>query len=167
MMKKRISGLILFSIMIIFSSASFLYAHCEIPCGIYHDNLRIELLREHIQTIEKSMNQAVELSKADAVNYNQLVRWIHNKDEHANKIQEIVTQYFMTQRIKPAAATDDAVNTEYLSKLTLLHEMLVYAMKCKQTTDPENAQKLTELVDKFYNAYFGEADKKHLEEHKQ
>jgi nickel superoxide dismutase len=167
MMKQRISGLILFFVMVLFSTASFLYAHCEIPCGIYHDQLRIELLREHIQTIEKSMQQVEELSKADAVNYNQLIRWINNKDDHANQIQEIVTRYFMTQRLKPAAATDDASTVEYVSKLTLLHEMLVYAMKCKQTTDPANTQKLSELVDRFYTAYFGEAEKEHLKEHKQ
>lgn len=166
-MKKRISSMIIFSFMALFSATSFLYAHCEIPCGIYNDQLRIELLREHIQTIEKSMKQIEELSKANPVNYNQLVRWINNKDDHANQFQEIVTQYFMTQRLKPAAETGDASNAEYVTKLSLLHEMLVYAMKCKQTTDPANTQKLTELVDQFYNAYFGEAEKEHLKEHKQ
>lgn len=28
------------------------YAHCEIPCGIYGDSLRISLMYEHIKTIE-------------------------------------------------------------------------------------------------------------------
>jgi len=28
-----------------------IYAHCEIPCGIYDDSLRIELIKEHIGTI--------------------------------------------------------------------------------------------------------------------
>ncbi|MCK5701941.1 MAG: hypothetical protein KAI29_12345 [Cyclobacteriaceae bacterium] len=27
------------------------YAHCEIPCGIYNDELRITLLYEHFTTI--------------------------------------------------------------------------------------------------------------------
>ena len=149
-----------------FFSFSSLYAHCEIPCGIYHDNLRIELIREHIQTIEKSMAQISELSKTDAINYNQLVRWVNNKDDHANKIQEIVTQYFLTQRIKAGPSTDDAANMEYLNKLSLLHQMLVYAMKCKQTTDPANTKQLSQLVDSFVNVYFSPEDKQHLLEHK-
>ena len=30
-----------------------LTAHCEIPCGIYDDQLRLQLMREHVMTIEK------------------------------------------------------------------------------------------------------------------
>jgi len=74
-------------------------AHCEIPCGIYDDQLRTQLIAEHATTIEKSMKQIMELSKADPVNYNQLVRWVSNKEDHATEIQQIVSQYFMTQRI--------------------------------------------------------------------
>jgi nickel superoxide dismutase len=139
-------------------------AHCEIPCGIYHDELRIELIKEHIQTIEKSMNQIVELSKASPVDYNQLVRWIDNKEEHANKLQDVVTQYFMTQRVKPADPKDEAGYAKYVKQLTLLHEMLVQAMKAKQTTDMEPVEKLETLTSAFYEAYFGQAEKEHLEE---
>ena len=33
--------------------AKIAHSHCEIPCGIYHDHMRIELLNEHVATIEK------------------------------------------------------------------------------------------------------------------
>ena len=65
-------------------------AHCEIPCGIYNDSLRIEMILEDCQTIEKSMGQIADLSKGGDKNYNQLVRWVSNKEDHANKIQHIV-----------------------------------------------------------------------------
>lgn len=142
-----------------------LKAHCEIPCGIYNDELRIELIREHIQTIEKSTNQIVELSKSTPVNYNQLVRWIHNKEEHADQLQEIVSQYFMTQRVKPADAKDAAAYEKSVEQITLLHAMLVEAMKAKQTTDPGPVENLKTLTGKFYEAYFGKAEKEHLEKH--
>ena len=77
--------------------ASHAMAHCEIPCGIYDDKMRISLLEEHIATIEKSMGMIMELDNSK--NSNQTVRWIMNKEEHANKFQEIVSQYFLTQRI--------------------------------------------------------------------
>jgi nickel superoxide dismutase len=77
-----------------------------------------------------------------------------NKEDHANKIQEIVTQYFMTQRVKPLAPdADDVAKEKYVKQLTLLHEMLVYAMKAKQTTDTANTDKLRELVHDFSHLY--------------
>jgi len=75
-------------------------AHCEIPCGIYDDEMRINMMNEHITTIEKSMNQIMKIEKEKRHHSNQLVRWIINKERHADEIQEIVTQYFLTQRIK-------------------------------------------------------------------
>ena len=122
------------------------FAHCEIPCGIYDDGLRIKLIYEHAGTIEKSMKQIAELSKQNPVDYNQLVRWVANKDEHANKIQEIVSQYFMTQRIKPGVK-------DYDKMLGTLHEILIYAMKCKQTADVANTEKIKSLVGAFEALY--------------
>ncbi len=134
-------------------------AHCEIPCGIYDDAMRINMLNEHITTIAKSMTQITELEKAKNKNYNQLVRWITNKETHATKFQEIVTQYFMTQRIKPGQA-------DYVKKITLLHQMLIAAMKCKQTTDLANTKKLSSLVKDFDKLYFKPGEKKkHMHKH--
>lgn len=128
-------------------------AHCEIPCGIYDDDARITLLGEHITTIEKSMKQ-IEALSAEGGNQNQVVRWVMNKEDHANQFQEIVTQYFMTQRVKPLAADADAAAKEkYVKQLTLLHEMLVYAMKSKQTTDTANTAQLRDLVHEFAHVY--------------
>ncbi len=122
-------------------------AHCEIPCGIYNDEVRANLIEEHAGTIEKSMKSIIALQKAAKPDYNQLVRWITNKDDHANKIQHIVTQYFMTQRIKTS-------DVRYADKIKALHEMLIYAMKCKQTTDVANVTHLRKALDTFRNLYF-------------
>ena len=127
-------------------------AHCEIPCGIYDDQLRADLIAEHLTTIEKSMKKIVELSKQNPVNYNQLVRWVSNKEKHADEIQHIVSQYFMTQRIKPDAK-------KYSQKLTALHKMLIYAMKCKQTTDTAHVSTLRSLLKEFETLYFGHSHK--------
>lgn len=128
--------------------AGNLAAHCEIPCGIYDDQLRANLIYEDTVTIEKSMKQIAALSKEAPVNYNQLVRWISNKEEHATKIQHTISQYFMTQRLKPDAQ-------KYLDKLSVLHKMLLAAMKCKQSTDIANVQILRSLLKEFEIMYFG------------
>jgi len=131
-------------------------AHCEIPCGIYGDSIRIALLYEHIETIEKSMNQINELSKADKPDYNQLVRWVTNKEEHAKKIQEIVSQYFLHQRVKITSPDDEAAYRKYTKQLELLHHISVFAMKSKQSTDLAIIETLREKVHLFEHAYFEE-----------
>ena len=128
-------------------------AHCEIPCGIYGDSTRVDLLREHFKTIEKSMLQIKEIEKDKKPNSNQLVRWVTNKEAHANEIQEIVCQYFMNQRVKPVA--EDAKDyKKYVTQITLLHRMLVSSMKCKQTTDEAHVKELRTLLDAFEESYF-------------
>ena len=132
-------------------------AHCQIPCGIYDDELRVQLIEEHITTVEKSMKQIVALGAADSIDYNQLVRWVNNKEEHAQKIQDIVTAYFMAQRIKPSVNHDDekAMN-EYMHKLAILHAIQIHAMKAKQSTDLEQIETLRKMTTMFRKAYFGE-----------
>ena len=123
-------------------------AHCEIPCGIYGDEARFATLEEHCQTIEKSMTQILALKGTSAKDLHTLARWTANKEEHANKIQHIVSQYFMTQRIKPG-------QDQYEEKISTLHQMLLAAMKCKQTVDTENVAKLRALTAEFRTLYLG------------
>ena len=135
-------------VFIMFIMAGNIGAHCEIPCGIYDDQMRANLIYEHTVTIEKSMKKIAALSKEAPADYNQLIRWVSNKEEHAAKIQHITSQYFMTQRLRP-----DAQN--YPDKLSVLHKMLLAAMKCKQSLDITNVQTLRSLLKKFEIMYFG------------
>lgn len=135
-------------------AAQSLLAHCQIPCGIYDDPARFKELAEHITTIEKAMNQIVQLGKErDNPNYNQIVRWVQNKDEHADELSHIVTFYFMAQRVKPAPANDAKAQEKYVAQITLLHQMVVTAMKAKQTTDLQNVETLRSLLKDFETAY--------------
>ncbi|MDL1976196.1 MAG: superoxide dismutase, Ni [Deltaproteobacteria bacterium] len=150
MKKKCLQTALVF--LMIFFTAAYAAAHCEIPCGIYDDEMRVMMIAEHITTIEKSMKQIVKLRGQKPENCNQRVRWVMNKEDHANELQHIVSQYFMTQRIKL-----DAEN--YAQKLSVLHKMLVYAMKCKQTTDLSHISKLRSLLEEFHDLYFDHGDK--------
>ena len=135
--------------------ASIAYSHCQIPCGIYDDQARFDMIAEHITTIEKSMNEIRKLSEQDKPNMNQIVRWVQNKEEHADELGHIVTYYFMAQRVKPTQKTEGKAYNEYVKKLVLLHKMLVSSMKSKQTTDLANVEKLKALLEEFHSVYFG------------
>ena len=159
MANKKIISAVVFGVGMVL--ASIAYSHCQIPCGIYDDKARLNEIAEHITTIEKSIKTITELSGQEKPNWNQLVRWVDNKDEHANKLDNIVTYYFMTQRIKPEAKSDSAAYEKYVKQLTLLHQMLVYSMKSKQTTDLANVEKLRELLKEFNAAYLDEKAGEH------
>ncbi len=132
-------------------------AHCQIPCGIFDDELQVQFMEQDITTIEKSMTQIIALGKASPVDSNQLVRWVMNKEEHAQKLQDSVTAYFMAQRIKPPADHgDETAMKDYVHKLTLLHAIQVHAMKAKQSTNLDEIATLRKLVTEFRKAYFGE-----------
>ncbi len=128
-------------------------AHCEIPCGIYGDEARFAALLEDVATIEKSMEEINKLSGESEKNYNQIVRWVTNKEHHADHIRDVVAQYFLAQRIKEPAMDDAEAVKAYTENLMALHKVIRLAMKCKQTTDPANAQALREIIREFQALY--------------
>ena len=152
--------ILLASLLIVTVAGSSASAHCQIPCGIYNDPVRITLLEEHVTTIEKSMNEILRLSKEETPNWNQIVRWVSNKETHADELTEIVTFYFLAQRVKPADPKDRAAFSKYVHHVTLLHQIIVASMKAKQTTDLENCTKLRALIAKFKTSYLGEVAQK-------
>ena len=153
--RKRIAAISILATIAIF--ASIAYSHCQIPCGIYDDEARFGAITEHITTIEKSMKEIERLSAEDKPNMNQIVRWVNNKELHSDELSEVVTYYFMAQRVKLPAEGDTKAQNEYVKKLTLLHRMLVYSMKAKQTTDLANVELLKSSLTEFHKVYFGES----------
>jgi nickel superoxide dismutase len=106
------------------------------------------------------------LSAEEKPNMNQIVRWVNNKEAHADELSHIITYYFMAQRVKPASENNIPEYKKYVRKLTLLHEMLVTAMKAKQTTDMANVDKLRTLLNRFHETYTGKvAVSEHSHEH--
>jgi len=142
-------------------------AHCQVPCGIFGDTMRIDMLLEDVQTIEKSITSIQALAgKTGAADLNQLVRWIENKDEHADRIADTVTEYFLRQRIKaPAAGATPELRARYVEQLEVLHGLLVASMRAKQTVDTAVPGQLRELVERLRKAYFSPEELAHAAGH--
>ncbi|MCZ7585460.1 MAG: superoxide dismutase, Ni [Deltaproteobacteria bacterium] len=129
-------------------------AHCQVPCGIYDHHARIHQMREDAATIAKATSSLLDLAgKADAMSRNQAVRWINTKEEHADNIQKTVSEYFLTQVVKPADPSDKDAYAKYLQTLADHHAVLVAAMKTKQTVDPTAVDALGAALDKLENYY--------------
>ena len=128
--------------------------HCEVPCGIYADQMRFEQMLEDTKTIAKAIvginefANGLEGSSPTAKDINQVNRWVTTKENHATNTQHIVSQYFLTQRIK-------SDHKEYTGQLATAHRVLVAAMKCKQDADPATADVLKKAILDLYRAYEG------------
>ena len=141
-----------------------LYGHCQVPCGIYDDAVRIVQIEEDIATIRKAMSMIKGLSgKSDAQSLNQMIRWVNTKESHADKIQETVSSYFLAQRIKPKKK-GAAGRQKYVNQTLLLQQLIVAAMKCKQNVDQSRCEAASDLVVEFSVSYFDEHGMEHLKQ---
>lgn len=121
-------------------------AHCQVPCGIYDDHARVHGMLEDVTTIRKAVDKLSALAgKTDAQSVNQRVRWVAAKDAHAERIIRVISDYFLTQRVKPKSPKDRDHAT-YIKMLTEHHAVMVAAMKAKQKTDAATVDALAEKV---------------------
>ena len=128
-------------------------AHCQVPCGIYDDPARLKSLYEDALTIEKAINNIQKLAgKHDAASLNQLSRWVTAKEEHATHIIDVVSEYFLTQKVKPVMVGQPG-HGDYLKKLAGHHVVMVAAMKCKQDADLETVAVLRGAIHAMEHYY--------------
>ena len=128
-------------------------AHCQVPCGIYDDAARVKHLKEDATTIAKAIANINDLvGKQGAHAFNQAARWVATKEAHASNIIRTVSEYFLTQKVKPVAPGSDGYDV-YLKKLADHHAVMVAAMKVKQSADPATVATLDKAIDKLATHY--------------
>jgi len=128
-------------------------AHCQVPCGVYDDAARIKHMKEDATTIAKAIANINDLAgKQDAHAFNQATRWVVTKEAHASDIISTVSEYFLTQKVKPVAPGSDGYEV-YLKKLADHHAVMVAAMKTKQSADPATVATLNKAIDKLATHY--------------
>ena len=135
--------------------------HCQVPCGIFDDPAMVAGVTEDCATIRKAMEQIVELgAKKDqtATDFNQMVRWVNTKEDHACKIIKQMGEYGLCQRCKlPSDPTSPFANDEeYVQALRSHHSVMTAAMKCKQNVDLAFVDKLDAAVEEMGRMYTAE-----------
>ena len=117
------------------------HTHCQIPCGIYDDAARVQSMLEDAATVEKATKLIAELAdKTDVQSQNQRVRWVINKEQHAQKIISTINDYFLTQRVKLS-------QKDYPERLAKHHAVIVAGMKAKQNADVKYAKTLKDSIE--------------------
>ena len=129
--------------------SSISYGHCQVPCGIFDDHARVEAMLEDVVTARKAVKEMAALAgKSDPQSMNQFIRWVINKEEHAQKIISTVSDYFLAQRVKTS-------QEDYIERLKKHHAVMVAAMKVKQNTDTKHLDALEDSIRQL-TAYYPE-----------
>ena len=131
--------------------------HCQVPCGIFDDPKLVAELKEACATITKAAQQINELTASGltAQTINQITRWVNTKEEHCNKIIELVSSYCLCQRVKPfgAAGSPFASEKDYIDALKAHHAVMQCAMKAKQTVEESGAHNLDHAIEDMSKMY--------------
>ena len=122
-------------------------AHCQVPCGIYDDHARVESMLEDAATAAKAVVKLEGLTgKSNVQSLNQVVRWVSNKESHAQSIIDTIADYFLTQRVKPT-------QEDYAVRLEKHHKVILLAMKAKQKADAATVSELTKAITELEEYY--------------
>ena len=114
------------------------YAHCDVPCGIYETDTMRHAADTCVRMIEKieALPDSVG-GKSEA--HNNFVRAVATKDKHAQLCKDQIYVIW-----------SDFLKPEHLEKFPNLHEVMWQAAKqcskVKQTVSLDEAKKLAELV---------------------
>lgn len=115
------------------------YAHCDIPCGIY-DPHAAQLAAKTVQTMVQKIN---ELDKEDR---NNLIRMVMTKEEHAEICKRGIL-ILWTDYFKP----------EHLEKFPNLHDLVWKTTKLcsenKRHVDAAKAEELIKAVDEIADIF--------------
>ena len=84
--------------------------------------------------------------QADIQSSQQFIRWVNNKEAHAEAIIQMISNYFLTQRIKPS-------QEDYNQRLMDHHSVIIQAMKVKQSSSMDAAALLTSSIKKLEQYY--------------
>lgn len=112
------------------------YAHCDIPCGIYET----DTMMHSAETCHRMIQKISELQELDSVEkHNTFVRSVMNKEKHAQKVKKEL--YILWS---------DYFKPEHLEQFPDLHDTIWKAVKqasvVKQTVSMDEAEKLLAMV---------------------
>ncbi len=119
-----------------------LSSHCQMPCGIYHDEMVYDQIDQYVETMYKGATILAESKFATPKERNEFIRWVTLKENNSNELADLITTYFLQQKIKPGE--DDTVK-----RLTSAHKLLFLLMQIKQNTSRSFVDEFADEWDKF------------------
>lgn len=119
-----------------------LNAHCQMPCGIYHDEMVYGQIDQYVETMFKGITMLNSNKFDNAWDRNEFVRWVIQKEKASDDVAELFTKYFLQQKIKPGE--DDTVK-----RISSVHHMLFLLVQIKQNVDRKLIDEFADEWEKF------------------
>jgi nickel superoxide dismutase len=117
-------------------------AHCQMPCGIYHDQMVYNQIDQYIETMVKGLTVIGDSKFNTPAERNEFIRWVDLKEKASDDTAELIVVYFLQQKIKPGE--EDTVK-----RLTSAHKLLCSLVQIKQTVDMKALKTFTDEWEKF------------------
>ncbi len=117
-------------------------AHCQMPCGIYHDDLVFDQIDQYVETMYKGVTILKDSKFSSLEERNEFIRWVAMKDKMSDEAAALITKYFLQQKIKP-----DESDTG--KKLIAAHKLLFLLVQIKQNVDRSLVTTFSEDWEKF------------------
>lgn len=117
-------------------------AHCQMPCGIYHDDMVFDQIDQYVETMYKGISVLDDNKFTSVKDRNEFVRWVLQKEKASDEAAALITQYFLQQKIK--TGEDDTVK-----RLTSAHKLLTLLVVIKQNVDIKFVEDFMEEWEKF------------------
>lgn len=121
---------------------SGLIAHCQLPCGIYHDDMVYDQIDQYVETMFKGITVMNDSKFDTAIERNEFVRWVMEKDHESNEAAHLILTYFLQQKIKPG-------ETDTPKRLESAHRLLFLLVQIKQQTNIELVKQFAKEWDAF------------------
>lgn len=126
-------------------------AHCQMPCGIYNDQMVYDKIDEYFMTMVKAVSALKDNKFENLHDRNQFVRWITEKDAQSDEVANVITTYFLQQKIRPG----DEDNFDLVKSA---HKLLFLLVAIKQNVDLKIVHEFGKEWDHFKELFHPEIE---------
>ena len=134
-------------------------AHCQMPCGIYHDDLVFDQVDQYIETMHKGITVTNDSAFSNVHDRVETIRWVVLKDKESDTIANLITTYFLQQKIKPG-------EPDTQKRVMSAHKLLFQLVAIKQNNDLKFVKSFSDEWDQFKELFHVEGYECKLEQEK-
>jgi len=138
-MKMQMIALALFGVVVFHGEVS---SHCQMPCGVYHDDMVFDEVDQYVETMYKGVSVLKNSAFVTLKERQDFIRWVMEKEKESDKVAELITKYFLQQKIKPGE-----VDTQ--KKVLAAHNLLFLLVGIKQNCSLEEVEGFSNDWDRF------------------
>jgi nickel superoxide dismutase len=141
-MKRNILMTALTGMMVVLTHGNTAHAHCQMPCGIYHDDMVYDQIDQYVETMYKGVSMLNDTHFQTVKEKNEFVRWVVQKENASNEMATLFTTYFLQQKIKPG-------EKDTAKRLESAHRLLFILTQIKQNTEIKFVEEFADEWEKF------------------